>query len=120
DRLLSSTWLSAARRAIPTSAISPVSPFIRHLARAELEPESRRQAGVARLHLRAGDRAEIRSGLSSGREVIGKRRIRVARIEVVQRIKRFDPQLQSFRFSNPKLLGQREIEVEHPGPIEQG
>ncbi len=70
------------------------------------EPESQRHHRVAGLDLGTADYAETGIGLSSGRKVVAERRIRIARVEVVERVEALYPELQAPGFLELDLLGQ--------------
>ena len=39
-------------------------------------------------------------------------------LRVIERIERFQPELQRLGFGDPEVLEQREIEIQHPGTVE--
>src|SRR5947208_1676004 len=82
--------------------------------------ESQRQRTAPGVILGAGDRAEIGVGLSASQEVVGQRGIRVARVEVVERVKGFYPELQSPVFlPERELLVQAQIPILEPRPVSE-
>ena len=86
-----------------------------------LEPEPRREDHAARVHaLRAGDRAERRIGIGARRKVQVERGVRIAWIEVVERIESLDLQFQNPLFApEPEVLGEGQVHVEYSRAVEQ-
>src|SRR4029077_16445010 len=76
-----------------------------------LEPEPRRQNRAAWIDLRACDGAEVRIGLCARGEVVVQQVIRVARVEMVERIESLHAEFERFAFRDASDLSQREVEI---------
>src|SRR5215831_6287060 len=95
----------------PTATIDPninpkrISSF--RIATFLLEPVSQRQDRATRIDLRTCDRSELCSAIRSCCEVQIEGRIRIAGIEMVQGVERFDPELERLGLLPVELLRQR-------------
>src|SRR5438105_4864832 len=82
----------------------PACPCWTGICTAQSETELQRQDRAARLVLSRGNGAKVGVGLCARREVVGQRRVGVARIEVVECVEHLNPELQ-----NPGFLAQPEF-----------